>query len=227
MAAREQKYLKSWEDTGYLTLIMTALAYQETGDPRYARMTAALLQPSRNFTPRRAKVPADVTGMLRGLDFEGMLGTARVWQVNNIYMANIHQLCPLPYALAALSKAGLDEAAVYNAGLDTRPPPPFEEVLDAKKIRPWGMVQGRASFAYSYRLSHGSPSDKGGGRSRLVLLEDGRPLKPRQAHLKIMHEGQGLFSHWGARTVIFSSSDNSDPRTNGRVYRAVLRGGAQ
>ena len=225
MAAREQKYMRSWEDTGYLTLIMTALAYQVTDDARYARLTAALLQPSRNFTPRRAEVPADLTGLLRGLDFEGVRDMAFAWQVNNIYIANIKQLCPLPYALAALNKAGMDEAAVYNAGLDTSPPPPFEEVLDPKAIRPWGPVKGRPSSAYSYRLSHGSPSDKGGGRSQLVLMEDGRPLKPRQAHLKIMHEGKGLFSHWGARGLIFSSSDNSDPRTNGREYKAVLRGG--
>ena len=227
MAAREQKYMKSWEDTGYLTLIMTALAYQETRDPRYARMTAALLQPSRNFTPQRTEVPADLTGMLRGLDFEGMRDMAFAWQVNNIYIANIKQLCPLPYALAALSKAGMDEAAAYNAGLDTSAPPPFEEVLDAKKIKPWGPVQGRASFAYAYSLSCGSPSDKGGGRSQLVLLEDDHVLKPRQAHVKIMHEGKGLFSHWGARRIIFSSSDNSDPRTNGREYKAVFRGGGQ
>jgi hypothetical protein len=39
-------------------------------------------------------------------------------------------------------------------------------------------------------------------------------------HDQIRHEGKGRYSHWGDH-VFFSSSDNTDPRTNGRTYRAV------
>jgi hypothetical protein len=54
--------------------------------------------------------------------------------------------------------------------------------------------------------------------SRLRLYEDGRPLGPaHSAHSDIRSLGQGRFSHWGP-TVYFSTSDNSDPRTNGRRY---------
>ena len=54
--------------------------------------------------------------------------------------------------------------------------------------------------------------------SRLRLYEDGRPLGPaHSAHSDIRSLGKGRFSHWGP-TVYFSTSDNSDPPTNGRRY---------
>lgn len=61
------------------------------------------------------------------------------------------------------------------------------------------------------------PSDEGGS-SRLVLLEDGRPLGPAHAaHVQVEAQGLGRYSHWGSH-VVFSSSDNTDPRRNGRRY---------
>ncbi len=59
------------------------------------------------------------------------------------------------------------------------------------------------------------------GVSRLVLLEDGRPLGPPHAlHAEIRELGGGRLSHWHGQ-LLFSTSDNSDPATNGRTY-AVL-----
>ena len=57
--------------------------------------------------------------------------------------------------------------------------------------------------------------------SKAVLLEDEMLLGPGHAvHDKIRDKGQGRYCHWG-RQVYFSTSDGSDPRTNGRRY--VLR----
>jgi len=54
--------------------------------------------------------------------------------------------------------------------------------------------------------------------SALEVLEDGRVLGPAHAdHGEIASLGGGRFSHWDD-CVWFSSSDGSDPRTNGRVY---------
>ena len=50
------------------------------------------------------------------------------------------------------------------------------------------------------------------------LFEDGKPIGPAHCpHDQVRQFGGGRFSHWGAE-VYFSSSDNSDPRTNGRDY---------
>jgi hypothetical protein len=58
-------------------------------------------------------------------------------------------------------------------------------------------------------------------RSRTRLYEDGRRLgPPHRPHDFIRSDGGGQFSHWGS-TVYFSSSDNTDPRANGRTYRIV------
>jgi hypothetical protein len=57
--------------------------------------------------------------------------------------------------------------------------------------------------------------------SSLVVLEDERPLAgPHQAHTAIRSQGKGCYSHWG-QYLYLSASDNSDPRTNGRVYSLV------
>jgi radical SAM protein with 4Fe4S-binding SPASM domain len=54
--------------------------------------------------------------------------------------------------------------------------------------------------------------------SRLRLYEDGTLLGPPYAnHLVIRDRGRGRYSHWGTQ-LLFSSSDNTDPRTNGRQY---------
>jgi len=55
-------------------------------------------------------------------------------------------------------------------------------------------------------------------RSTVRLFENGKPLGPAHAlHDLIRTNGTGAFSHWND-WVIFSTSDNSDPRKNGRHY---------
>ncbi|WP_298332950.1 transglutaminase-like domain-containing protein [Asticcacaulis sp.] len=64
------------------------------------------------------------------------------------------------------------------------------------------------------------PSDdiKATKRSGLLLLEDGFPLgPPHSGHQDIRENGGGQYSHWKGY-LLFSSSDGSDPRTNGRRY---------
>ena len=55
-------------------------------------------------------------------------------------------------------------------------------------------------------------------KSRLRLTEDGVPLGPANAtHAEIREEGRGAYSHW-LTALYFSTSDNTDPRKNGRAY---------
>ena len=54
--------------------------------------------------------------------------------------------------------------------------------------------------------------------STLQVFEDATPLGPaHRCHAEIRDLGQGRFSHWGT-SLFFSSSDNTDPRQNGRIY---------
>ncbi|QPF81994.1 hypothetical protein IC762_19565 [Bradyrhizobium genosp. L] len=74
----------------------------------------------------------------------------------------------------------------------------------------------------------GDLADRAGdldGTSPIVIYEDDKPLGPAHStpHAEISTLGHGRFSHWkGSFSVfVFSSSDNTDPRTNGRTYWAV------
>src|SRR5262249_24764038 len=52
----------------------------------------------------------------------------------------------------------------------------------------------------------------------VVLFENEVPLaRGHQAHKSIREHGCGRYSHWNGQ-LYFSSSDNSDPRRNGRSY---------
>jgi hypothetical protein len=54
--------------------------------------------------------------------------------------------------------------------------------------------------------------------SRVQVYEDGVPLpRPHADHQVIRKQGRGAFSHWTG-AIYLSTSDNSDPRTNGRTY---------
>jgi formylglycine-generating enzyme len=62
--------------------------------------------------------------------------------------------------------------------------------------------------------------------SELILLEDGKPLGPAHSlHSEIRLNGQGRYSHWSDGNkfcLYFSSSDNSDPRNNKKVYQILI-----
>jgi hypothetical protein len=54
--------------------------------------------------------------------------------------------------------------------------------------------------------------------SSLLLFEDGHLLGPAHSiHAKIRERGGGSYSHWNG-TLLFSTSDGTDPRTNGHIY---------
>ena len=58
-------------------------------------------------------------------------------------------------------------------------------------------------------------------KSPVVVCENDRVLGPAHSyHQDITREGQGRFSHWGT-ALVFSTSDNSNPNTNGRSYLAI------
>jgi len=63
-------------------------------------------------------------------------------------------------------------------------------------------------------------------RSRLRLLEEQRELGPPHAvHATIQDAGEGRYSFW-TNVIYFSTSDGSDPNTNGRPY-SVARVGSR
>ncbi|MGC4099112.1 MAG: hypothetical protein QM706_18530 [Nitrospira sp.] len=58
--------------------------------------------------------------------------------------------------------------------------------------------------------------------SRLVLLEDGKPIgQPHAMHDEIRNKGAGNYSHW-EQSLYFSALDCTDPRSNGKRYEVSI-----
>lgn len=76
-----------------------------------------------------------------------------------------------------------------------------------------------ATVGFPYRLVSNSFAEP--RRSRLQLFEDAALLGPAYALRKASEDdGRGAYSYWD-NTLIFSASDGSDPRVNGRRYQVV------
>lgn len=84
--------------------------------------------------------------------------------------------------------------------------------LAASLMRP---SAGYGRHAYEITIPAGHPE-----KTSALLLENDCPLPfPTDNHAEISAKGIGRYSVWKAnRTIYFSSTDNSDPRRNGREY---------
>jgi hypothetical protein len=87
------------------------------------------------------------------------------------------------------------------------------------QTRPLHNVQPEQQHAYKAALGTGFWNSNE-WPSAAQVLEDGQPLSLGNArHAEIREIGNGGYSFWDAY-LLFSTSDNTDPRTNGRRYEA-------
>lgn len=92
------------------------------------------------------------------------------------------------------------------------------EVIPAASIRP---LSGSPSFAYVTDFNGSAADGPFYKHSRIQIYEDGNLLHgPHAEENTIAEVGTGLWKHQ-PRRLVFSSSDNTDPRTNGREYSVL------
>jgi hypothetical protein len=109
------------------------------------------------------------------------------------------------------------------------------EMPQGKKVEPLVGIKHIEGFAYqalTYSLLPYADNNPDNQRSPIILYENMTPIGlAHSAHADIQEIGRGRYSHWndnpksGWRTIrgmLFSASDNTDPRTNDRRYWAVL-----
>lgn len=94
-------------------------------------------------------------------------------------------------------------------------------------IKTISLIGLRSDTGYSYKIGYDLPeigdSNTAPTASKLRLFENGVELGPAHSvHHDIRAFGLGQFSHWG-NTLYFSTSDNSDPLTNGRKYTYTMK----
>jgi glycosyltransferase involved in cell wall biosynthesis len=93
----------------------------------------------------------------------------------------------------------------------------FRILLNKRVVGVLTDIKPEQGYCYTAKIPGWIVSDVNGSSS-LRLFENGQPLTmPHSVHSDIRKLGKGRFSHW-SYYVYFSTSDNSDPRTNGRTY---------
>jgi SAM-dependent methyltransferase len=102
-------------------------------------------------------------------------------------------------------------------------PEKFRRLFYSRRLRgPFLPDEGHCWTAPLPQWRHLADSPETPQRSTLTLYENGVPfLEPHEPHQYIRTEGGGLFSHW-QDSLFFSTSDNSDPNTNGRRYNYTV-----
>jgi hypothetical protein len=103
------------------------------------------------------------------------------------------------------------------------PPEPAGAVL--RLTRPFMAIEGSdIAFAANVpSLDHLTDTSELGTRSPFMLYENALPLGPAHTeHIEIAKYGHGRFSHWNGSGFIFSSSDGTNPKFNGRAYWVVI-----
>lgn len=116
-------------------------------------------------------------------------------------------------ALPEESETAIAQADFYIVAGETRPLfPPFRH----ERGRMWSIdIPDLAQIADDLNHNHRSP---------VLLFENGNQLrKPHASHNEIDRRGGGNFSHWESG-ILFSTSDGSDPNTNGHSYSILIGG---
>lgn len=85
-----------------------------------------------------------------------------------------------------------------------------------------GAIVHEQGHCYTARIPLIVPNERDEGQTGIRLFEDDLELaKPNTHHSDIRESGGGGFSQWG-ESLYFSSSDGTDPMTNGRRYTIVF-----
>jgi hypothetical protein len=124
-----------------------------------------------------------------------------------------------PLLLSASLLVAVVVGALWAVGL------PYRAIVDRHAISVVGGQAYAAPLPNSWPFQLASDMPETPESSVLQLYEDGRRLGPdHTAHEQIRRIGRGAYSHWGG-ALIFSTSDGSDPRSNGHTYYVVARQG--
>ncbi|MGF7072396.1 hypothetical protein [Mucilaginibacter sp. R-33] len=104
--------------------------------------------------------------------------------------------------------------------------PPVTTPQD-ESIKSISLIGLRSDSGFCYKIGYDLPeigdSNTSPTVSKLRLFENGVELGPAHStHHDIRSFGLGQFSHWG-NTLYFSTSDNSNPLTNGRKYTYTMK----
>lgn len=129
---------------------------------------------------------------------------------------------PVPIGTALLVLAVYLSMALCVKQMSAQQWRPDNAEIAIKLKKPYGQEGTSAYYAPLKELASIADGPDHPERSPLVVFENRLPLNSAHAlHEDVRMLGHGRYSHWN-NSLIFSTSDNSNPNLNGRVYWAVV-----
>jgi SAM-dependent methyltransferase len=139
----------------------------------------------------------------------------------NVMTLNGSELDPVAYHVVG-TKRPYAAPRYDDRGARVERPVEFDRGSVVPLRGPVRRERGFAWLVHLPELAEGANSLEAQQRSRLLLLEDGRPLWLRHSSWdEVRESGRGTYSHWG-EYLLMSTPDNSDPNSNGRRYELAL-----
>jgi SAM-dependent methyltransferase len=214
--------LNNWVDHGYFQFSPT-LMFDYYSAARFELLESLVAA----FDPRRAGGATwEVSAAPRGLFGQGSPGTLDDRSYLHLFLARRTEQSadrPIPiqsvYSAASVQGAHMRWFSTFYLHYGRREDRPNRLVVP---LRQFEKESGYAWVAPVPELTGWCDTNGEPARSRVVILENELALGPSHSrHEAIRTAGAGAYSHWG-EVIYLSTSDNSDPRTNGRRYVAVL-----
>lgn len=198
------------------------------GDARFQRKSFSKIEEFRRLGKTILLVSHDTNQVASFCDFALILENGRVYD-----QGDPSRLRGVYYDLLfgngeEQSNSHMSSEGIQDAAIDEAPAPKLvaETIgrVDSEFVLDTNSINQEIGFCWQIDLSEflieGDSSEEP-HRSPFILCEDGRPLtRGHSSHDVIRNIGKGYFSHWGKR-LYFSTSDNSDPRTNQRKYSLI------
>lgn len=178
------------------------------GDARFQRKSFSKINEFRNAGHTILLVSHDINTINTMCDHAILLENGKIFEqgqphhISQVYYKLLFSNDPEPQKVSPVSEQA-NKWSEIEYQLKT-------ENIQAEKGKAWQVVLENLEV----------PGDNAANprQSELILYENDLPLGPAHSlHETIRLTGFGVYSHWN-NGLIFSSSDNSDPRTNGRIY---------
>jgi hypothetical protein len=222
-----------WMNPGHPTHLLSALAHRAQPTQEHTQVLKAMV-----WSVGQGKVPQDaaVFNLPRDAPFEQWVSVNQsTLQIGRADILSLYYLVGLPRVMARLAAVNVDEQQCLSYEWKWVEPDSFEEVFDPGKIRALASNHPARRHEYDYYTTHDSPSYRPDRRyppelvarweaaiGRHRLYEDNRLLGPHPWPRTLM--GRDGLLGWTRRlsnAVVFTTTDNSDARSNGRTYKLV------
>jgi len=223
-----QSYVTAWENKAYPPYGILALGHKYNPSPENTEILKIALwrlKPHMPLDPAMLKIAEDASWE----EYQKL--NLKILKLQRTDLFSLFFTANLPYVLEQLKQKGVKEEECLNYKWKWTEPDSFEEKLISSKIKP--VIH--KSNSWNYYTKNISPAGRinplmpvdiqrkwAAAIKRHKLYEGNKVLGPHPfSRSMIRKNGKYGWSRRLSGAFVFATTDNSDPRKNGRKYRLV------